>query len=65
MTESTIAGNAYDAELIGEPREEFSLEDYDAEAAANEAAKDVPSLSRLAWQMKNAADHEANQEGTP
>lgn len=51
------AGDAYDRVLIDGLRGEFALEDYDAEAAARDAAKDVPALSKLAWQMKNADEH--------
>lgn len=48
MTESTTAGAAYDAELIGALRRDvFELEDYDAEAAAKNAAKDVPQLGKF------------------
>lgn len=47
MTEPTTAGAAYDAELIRRLRTEFDLEDYDAEAAANDAAKEIPQLGKF------------------
>lgn len=51
------AGDAYDRVLINGLRDEvFAVEDYDAEAAAREAVKDMPSLRDLAWQMKNAEE---------
>lgn len=67
MTDPTTAGDAYEAVLIGALRDRvFRLEDYDAEAAAQDAAKDVPRLSELAWRMKNADAHrETTQEDTP
>lgn len=49
MTEPTTAGSAYEAVLIaGLCEHVFDLEDYDAEAAAREAASDIPQLGPFA-----------------
>lgn len=63
MTEPTTAGDAYDAVLIAGLREHvFDLEDYDAEAAAREAAAEIPQLSPFAWQW--IADNDDTREET-
>lgn len=63
MNEPTTAGNAYDAVLIAGLREQvFDLEDYDAEAAAREAAAEIPQLSTFAWQW--LADNDDTREET-
>ena len=52
MNASASAGDAYDSELIGAPRDGvFDLEDYDAEAAANAAAKEIPQLGKFVRQL--------------
>jgi len=62
MTQPTTAGDAYNAVLLAGLREHvFDLEDYDAEAAAREAGREIPQLGKFAWQW--IADNE--QEGTP
>lgn len=48
MAEFTTAGSAYEAVLIaGRHEKAFELEGYDAEAAANDAAKEIPQLGKF------------------
>lgn len=64
-TEPTTAGDAYDAVLIGALRDRvFSFEDYDAEAAAREAASEIPQLSPFAWRWLADNDN-AGEETQP
>jgi hypothetical protein len=57
----TEPGTAYDAVLIAGLREHvFDLEDYDAEAAAQVAAAEVPQLSKFVRQM--IADNDDTRE---
>lgn len=55
------AGEAYDRELLRGLRDEFDLDDYDAQAAAREAAHEIPPLGRFIRKMQ-AAENQATEE---
>ena len=64
MTQSITAGDAYDAVLLAGLREHvFDLEDYDAEAAAREAASEIPQLSPFAWRWIGDNDDTGRETG--
>jgi len=58
------AGDAYDAVVLAALNERvFDLEDYDAEAAAREAAEEIPQLGKFArrWIATNSNTGEETQ----
>jgi len=55
MTQPTTAGDAYNAVLLAGLREHvLDLEDYDAEAAMEAAASEIPPFGRFVQDLRAA-----------